>query len=126
MYFSPPRKSETCFSCKGTPLTEYGTFEEAQNSADYEHDRNYEVNLVPYQCGICGKFHLKPKAFYVPKLNRNCNCTDTYGNAKDAYPSETAARKMAEIRANAGVRLWVYRCPDYENVWHLTSHPFYR
>ena len=125
MYFSPPGKSETCFSRSGSPLSEYGSEEEAQSGADYENARNGDVQFVPYRCERCGKFHLKPEQYYVPKLGTPCSCTDFYGDRKDAYPSEAMAQKMARIRAEAGVRLTVYRCPE-GNGWHLTSHGRWR
>ena len=123
MYFLLPKKSSTCFSRSGNPLSEFNSFEEAQASADYEKKRNGDCDLVPYECMKCLKFHLKPKEFYVPKLSTKCSCRNTEGKPKDAYPLEDAAQKMAEIRGKSGVRLFVYRCPD-GNGWHLTSHPF--
>ncbi len=123
MYFLLPKKSSTCFSRSGNPLSEFNTFEEAQASADYEKSRNVNSDFVPYECLKCFKFHLKPKEFYVPKLSTRCSCRDTEGMPKDAYPSRDAAKKMAGIREKAGVRLSVYLCPD-GNGWHLTSHPF--
>lgn len=122
MYFSPPRKSSTCFSRTGNPLTEYDTVDEAQSSADYERER-IGCDLVPYQCPKCGKFHLKPREFFVQKLTTRCSCSDVNGNAKDAYPTRAEAEKMAGIRAKAGVHLSVYECPE-GNGFHLTSHPF--
>ncbi len=121
MFFSPPRKSETCFSRKGTPLSEYDSFEMAQAGADYENSKNSDVHFVPYQCDQCGKFHLKPEEFYVRKLKTHCACTDSCGNYKDAYPTEEQAIKMVGIRKKDGVQLSVYRCPE-GNGWHLTSH----
>ena len=122
MYFSPPRKSSTCFSRTGNPLTEYDTVDEAQSSADYERER-IGCDLVPYKCPKCGKFHLKPRKFFVQKLTTRCSCSDVNGNAKDAYPTRAEAEKMAGIRAKAGVHLSVYKCPE-GNGFHLTSHPF--
>ena len=122
MYFSPPRKSSTCFSRTGNPLTEYDTVDEAQSSADYENGRN-GCDLVPYQCQKCEKFHLKPREFFVQKLTTLCSCSGIKGNGKDAYPTRADAEKMAGIRAKAGVRLSVYECPE-GNGYHLTSHPF--
>jgi len=122
MYFSPPRKSSTCFSRTGNPLTEYDTVDEAQSSADYERER-IGCDFAPYQCPKCGKFHLKPREFFVQKLTTRCSCSDVNGNAKDAYPTRAEAEKMAGIRAKAGVHLSVYECPE-GNGFHLTSHPF--
>ena len=123
MYFSPPSKSSTCYSRRGTPLTEYNFWGEAKQGANYENSRNFDVYFVPYQCDRCGKFHLKPEEFYVPKLDTRCSCTDTNGYYKDAYPNKSAALKMARIRLMSGIRLSVYSCPE-GNGWHLTSHPW--
>lgn len=121
MYFSPPRKSATCFSKSGNPLTEFDTVKEAQSSADYENSKNSNCNLAPYKCQKCGKFHLKPSEFIVEKLSTFCSCTRSGGRGrKDAYPTRVAAEKMAKIRAKSGVSLTPYQCPE-GNGWHLTS-----
>ncbi len=124
MYWnSPPRKSITCFSKSGKPLSEYESIEAARESANYENARNTDTKLVAYVCPNCGKFHLKPEQWYVPKLETGCSCTDANGNKKDAYPTEEAAKKMVRIRSQSGVCLHTYRCP-VGNGWHLTSHAF--
>ena len=124
MYWKiPPRKSSTCFGRSGNPLSEYETIETARESAGYENARNADVKLIAYVCSKCGKFHLKPEQWYVPKLETECSCTDANGNKKDAYPTEDAAQKMVRIRSQFGVFLHTYRCP-VGNGWHLTSHAF--
>lgn len=114
-------KSATCFSHNGAPLSEFYSESEAQESADYENSLRPNADLVPYKCEKCGRWHLKPKEFLVQKLSSCCSCVDSNGRAKDAYPSQEEAQKMANIRAKAGVHLAVYKCPE-GNGWHLTSH----
>ena len=53
-----PHKSETCFSMIGNQLSVYGSFSEAQESANYQFSQT-GIQLPVYQCGICGKYHLK-------------------------------------------------------------------
>ena len=109
--FIPPRKSVTCVSKNGNPLTEFDSIDEAQASADYENGRNPACDLAPYKCQKCGKFHLKPSEFIVEKLQTVCSCTRFGGiGRKDAYPTRAAAEKMAKIRAKSGVSLTPYQC----------------
>lgn len=118
-----PKKSETCFKKNREPLSEYDTLLAAQKSADYEYNRTPELHLIPYQCSKCGKYHLKPEEYYVRKIPSTCGCDDSDGFIKDSYLTKEDAKKMARIRAKAGVVLYPYPCP-YGNGWHLTSHPY--
>lgn len=110
------QKSATCMSRFGNFLSEYESYEDALKSARY-----LNKNFVPYQCKKCGKYHLKPQEFYCEKLQSLCSCRSHDGNLKDSYKTYDDAQKMANIRANAGVKLNVYECPE-GNGYHLTSH----
>ena len=119
------RKSSTCFSMRGTPLSVFNTFDEAKSSANYENSRNSDCDFAPYRCPKCGKYHLKPSRFIIAKLSSCCSCTKHGGlEYKDAYPTKEEALKMADLRFKAtGIRLYVYPCPE-GNGWHLTSHRY--
>lgn len=116
-------KSDTCLSKNGSPLTEYRSYTEAQESADYQLSHG-QISLTPYQCGVCGKYHLKPTEFYCQKVNSRCSCRDHNGKIKDAYATFQDAEKMVKIRKAAGVVLYVYKCPE-GNCYHLTSNRVY-
>ena len=112
-------KSETCLSSTGNPLSVYSTISEAQESANYQYSQSGK-ELSPYKCQKCGKFHLKPTEFYCKKINGGCDCTDHNGKQKALYETRKDAEKMVNIRANSGVKLYVYQCPKGTG-FHLTS-----
>lgn len=116
-------KSTTCVSKNGNPLSEYRTFQEAQESADYQYSQT-GTEFTPYECDICGMYHLKPTAYYCEHSAKFCSCTDHNGKRKDAYATKADAEKMMGIRAQAGVQLYMYRCPQ-GNGFHLTSRKGY-
>lgn len=116
-------KSETCLSKNGTPLTEYRNYKEAQESADYQTNRG-NISFTPYQCNNCGKYHIKPTEYYCQKVVSRCYCKDHNGKTKDAYATFQDAEKMVKIRKEAGVNLYVYKCPE-GNCYHLTSNRIY-
>ncbi|MFH1466556.1 MAG: hypothetical protein ABIO70_19380 [Pseudomonadota bacterium] len=72
--------------------------------------------MVPYHCDRCGSWHLCPAERHTP--SHTCvSC------GKQAYDTEEAAARRAEIqREQRGVSLRVYACP-YGDGWHLTSRP---
>lgn len=111
-------KSKTCFSHKGEPLSEYNTEEEAQESAKYLFSEGKK--MVPYYCVKCNKYHLKPEEFYCKKIKSSCNCKSHLGDIKCTYESKQDAEKMCAIRAQAGIKLFVYKCPSGQG-YHLTS-----
>ena len=113
IYFT--HKSMTCFSKEGNPLSVYESYQEAQNSAQY-----IGKVFIPYLCKKCGKFHLKPEEFYCEKVIRVCSCVDHNGKPKDSYKTREDALKMVHIRAKAGIKLHVYKCPRGK-YYHLTS-----
>lgn len=103
-------------SRSGNPLSEYESYDNALESASY-----VDKNLVPYQCEKCGRYHLKPKEFYYEKSKGVCSCRAHDGSLKLSYKTYEDAQKMVNIRANAGVTLNIYKCPE-GNGYHLTSH----
>lgn len=121
IYFT--HKSSTCFSKVGVPLSEYGSFREAQESSQYLSVGS-NIKMVPYMCSVCNKYHLKPEEYYCNKITKGCNCRDHNGNSKYLYATLADAEKMVKIRAEAGVKLSVYKCPDYDG-YHLTSSKGY-
>lgn len=116
-------KSKTCFSISGNPLSVYKTFSEAQESADYQLSHG-EIQMSVYKCSVCGNFHLKPSKFFCKKINSSCSCTDHNGKRKDTYETLSDAEKMVNIRAIAGIKLYVYKCPQGKG-FHLTSNKGY-
>lgn len=114
-------KSTTCSTHEGKPLSEYDDLFSAQDSADYENLRKPGLNFMPYKCSTCGKYHIRPKSFFITKVETVCPCFDSRGYSKESYPTKDEAQKVANIRAKSGVYLRVYECP-YGNGWHLTSH----
>ena len=118
-----PIKSETCFSKTGNPLSVYLSYSEAQESANYQYSQS-GISLIAYQCNTCGKYHLKPTEYYCEKLSSSCSCIDHNGRKKDAYSTLQDAEKMITIRKQAGVTLYVYKCPK-GNGYHLTSRRGY-
>ncbi len=115
------RKSETCFGkMTNRPLTEYDSQSDALEGADYAN-RHYGQNLVPYQCGECGFWHLSPVDRQTPSAK--CpHCTGADGGAKDSYETKGKARQRAAIlQREQKVDLKVYRC-QYGNGWHLTRN----
>lgn len=83
--------------------------------------RNYNHNLVPYECKDCGGWHLSRKEHYTPSVP--CDyCTDANGNPKQLYETKSFAEKRARIiRETRGENLYVYECPCC-NGYHLTHN----
>lgn len=113
------RKSETCYGKKtNRPLAEYDSRSDALEGADYAR-RHYRQDLVPYECGECGFWHLSPADRQTPSTK--CpHCIGADGRAKDSYRTEGQARRRADIlQREQDVALKVYPC-QYGNGWHLT------
>ena len=112
-------KSTTCTGNNGKPLTEYTTQVEAKEGAIYEKE-THRVDLAPYRCPKCKKWHLSPKDRQI--ASRTCvSCRDSFGKSKELYETEAAARKKAQIlKRDHGVTLKVYRCP-HNKGYHLTK-----
>ena len=112
-------KSQTCVGKKtNKPLTEYDSLPEAEEGAAYAK-KNYKSDLIPYECGTCGKWHLSPKSRQTP--SEKCPfCKGTNGLAKEAYQSRSNAQRRADIlRKEQEVSLKVYPC-EHSDKWHLT------
>ena len=108
-------KSRTCFGKKsGKPLTEYQSESEAYQGASYARE-NGKKDMVPYQCGECGKWHLSLADRQTPSVYcHSCR--------KQLYRTEEDAQRRAEIRREEGeIALSVYKCPHNEG-WHLTKN----
>jgi len=116
-------KSNTCFSKRNDePLSVYLSREEAEHSAAYENNRNRELELVPYLCGKCGKYHLSPKDRQTP--SKTCLCPDGEGNYKKLYETYEAAKRRADIRYSESeqkTKLYIYPC-KYQFGYHLTKN----
>mmetsp|Transcript_19677 Transcript_19677/g.29853 ORF Transcript_19677/g.29853 Transcript_19677/m.29853 type:complete len:183 (+) Transcript_19677:503-1051(+) len=118
----PHNKSITCFSKEtGHALTEYECFLDASVDASFVAGYYGKCN-VPYECGICGSWHLSP----IERRNRcdyRCKgfCRGRSGRLKDAYKTEDDAARRADITLKErGVILYPYRCV-HDKVWHLSS-----
>lgn len=113
-------KSRTCIGkATGKALTEYASQEEAQEGADYASS-NYGRHMDPYKCDKCKQWHIAPESRRTPS-NKCPKCVGTDGVAKDAYRSESEAKRRANIlRKEQGADLKVYAC-EHGNGWHLTK-----
>ena len=119
------RKSSSCFTSEGKPRSEYETEWEAQQSADYQRSAN-GIDLYPYPCTKCGKFHLAPVESKINVVNFNCGCTDSNGRKKELYETRDDAQKVADARMKKGSGpLFVYPC-ESRRGFHLThKNQFY-
>jgi predicted Zn-ribbon and HTH transcriptional regulator len=106
-------KSRTCFRKDGQPRSVYSSKVEAKRAAIYEKSVR-GVELVPYKCDDCGKYHNSHKDRVTPsKMCPHCN--------KDLYETRDAARRRADIIYKMrGIKLKVYPCP-YKLGSHLTK-----
>lgn len=105
----------------GKPLSAYDTEKEAKESAKYSK-KEFKLDLYPYKCENCGKYHLAPKESKIDVKQNACSCTDTNGNPKALYATKKDAEKQqknSEIEQK--VKLYIYKCPDKKG-FHLTHH----
>ena len=58
-YSFSSKKSTMCFGRSGKALTEYETYEDAEEGADYI-DKYVGDEMFPDECQTCYKWHLKP------------------------------------------------------------------
>jgi len=117
-----PKKSKTCVSASGEPLTEYASERDARDGAHYLSGKA-GGDFVPYRCPKCAKWHVSPKARVTPGTI-GCTCKDAKGESKTLYLSRRAAEGRAKIIAEErGLTLYVYECPARKG-WHL-SHQKY-
>ncbi len=112
-------KSRSCFRKDGKPRSVYSSLVEAKRAANHEKSVR-GVELVPYKCDDCGKYHICPKDRVTP--SKTCpHCIDGNGKRKELYESrEAACRRAAIIYKTRGTRLKVYPC-DYKQGYHLTK-----
>lgn len=114
------RKSRLCIGrTSSAPVTEYDSQEEAQRGADHAR-LAYGRDLVPYICNRCQLWHLAPRTRQTPSTTC-AYCTGADGRPKEAYTTELAAERRAEIlRTEKGVFLRTYPC-EFRQGWHLTK-----
>lgn len=106
-------KPTPCVNRRGKPRRAYPNRASAEEGAQYVL-HCYGNRMVPYRCDRCRDWHLCPAERHTP--GHHCHSC-----SKQAYESEEAAERRAEILATErGVWLRVYECPHYEG-WHLTS-----
>lgn len=103
-----------CLKKDGTPLSVYSTEAKAQESARYQK-RERGIELFPYQCDRCEKWHLTP----VNGKPNQCSCTDSNGKSKYLYPTREAAEQQLEREASRGHSLRIYPCNEGKG-YHLT------
>ncbi|OEU11768.1 hypothetical protein FRACYDRAFT_244891 [Fragilariopsis cylindrus CCMP1102] len=85
------KKSTVCFGRSGKALTEYETYEDAEDGADYAFDRYggnkmvpYECQMIPYECPTCYKWHLKPASSAGLCFGRSGKALTEYETYEDA------------------------------------------
>lgn len=102
-----------CLNREGRPRRNYLDQESASEGAHYALVA-YGSRMVPYHCDRCGFWHLSPAERHTP--GHRCHYC-----GKQAYDSEGAAERRADILGQErGTSLRVYQCP-YGSGWHLTS-----
>lgn len=102
-------------------LSAYETEKEAKESAKYSK-KNFNLDLYPYKCEKCGKYHLAPKASKISVQQNACSCTDTNGKPKALYATKKDAEKQQKnSEVEQKVKLYIYKCPDKKG-YHLTHH----
>lgn len=105
----------------GKPLSAYETEKEAKESAKYSK-KEFKLDLYPYKCENCGKYHLAPKESKIKVEQNACSCRDTNGKPKALYATKKDAEKQqANSEKEQKVKLYIYKCPDKKG-FHLTHH----
>ena len=61
-------KSNTCFSKKGDPLSEYYALEDANRNAAFVSNET-GIEMIAYLCTVCNKYHIKPAEYYFNKCD---------------------------------------------------------
>lgn len=112
-------KSNTCFSKKGDPLSEYYALEDANRNAAFVSNET-GIEMIAYLCTVCNKYHIKPAEYYFNKCEHGCSCTDHNGRSKALYLTRNEAERMSLLRGRAGIKLNIYECPTHKG-YHLTS-----
>lgn len=105
----------------GKPLSAYETEKEAKESAKYSK-KEFKLDLYPYLCENCGKYHLAPKASKISVKQNACSCTDSNGKPKALYATKKDAEKqLANSEKEQKVKLYIFKCPEGKG-FHLTHH----
>ncbi|MCQ2591858.1 MAG: hypothetical protein MJ188_03660 [Treponema sp.] len=105
----------------GKPLSAYTTEKEAKESAKYSK-KEYKLDLYPYKCENCGKYHLAPKSSKIDVQKNACSCTDSNGKPKALYKTKKDAEKqLKNSEAEQSVKLYIFKCPEKKG-FHLTHH----
>lgn len=105
----------------GKPLSAYETEKEAKESAKHSK-KEFKLDLYPYKCENCGKYHLAPKESKIKVEQNACSCRDTNGKPKALYATKKDAEKQqANSEKEQKVKLYIYKCPDKKG-FHLTHH----
>lgn len=105
----------------GKVLSAYESEKEAKESAKYSK-KEFKLDLYPYKCESCGKWHLAPKASKIDVKQNACSCTDTNGKPKALYGSKKDAEKQrVKSEAEQKVKLYIFKCPETKG-YHLTHH----
>ncbi|MCQ2600584.1 MAG: hypothetical protein MJ184_04410 [Treponema sp.] len=105
----------------GKPLSAYDTEKEAKESAKYSK-KEFKLDLYPYKCEKCGKYHLAPKASKIDVQKNACSCTDTNGKPKALYATKKDAEKQrVKSESEQKVKLYIFKCPEKKG-FHLTHH----
>ncbi len=114
------RKSSKCVGkTAGGALTEYDSLECARDGARHVK-LAYGNDVTPYRCDRCRLWHLAPAGRQTPSSTCH-DCAGRDGQPKQAYASEEAAERRAEILRNERlVELTTYCCPHGAG-WHLTK-----
>lgn len=112
-------KSKTCQTKTGKFLSEYEIEADAWSAAEYE-GKLRNIDLVPYLCSKCSRWHLSPKNRITP--SRKCSyCSGRDRKPKESYRSKADAARRAEIiHQETGQSLKMYECKRGEG-WHLTK-----
>lgn len=137
------RRSSTCFGkATGRPLTDYDTFEQAEDGAAYVLQK-FGTEMLSYMCSQCSMWHLAPPSStartqtqaspYLPTTSRESrNCYGKVsGKVLKEYDTERDAKDGASyVLEKYGNQMVPYKCQDCRK-WHLspadrqTEHSFW-
>ena len=113
-------KSSTCYRKDGVPRSEFYSESDAWDAAEHEAQMR-GMELVPYRCNKCEKWHLSPAERVTPSKPCTYGCLDASGRKKESYATESAAQSRAQlIFEERSISLSVYESPGGSG-WHLTK-----
>ena len=109
-----------CISKKtGKPRSAFRSEKEAWKSAEYEK-RTRGVELYPYKCERCGKYHLAPVADRINLVKKACGCVSSSGESKILYSTfRDVLKAKNKIQTEKNISLSIYACPE-KRGFHLT------